>query len=352
VTVLERARVGEEAASTAAAGMLGAQLEAHPVERMQALCVASRQRFPDFVANITELGACDVELRITGALRIAYDLPALAALGEDVAVQRSRDLEAELITAADVQQMEPALAPVAGAALFRGDGIVEPRELLRATLAAAISAGARFEESCEARALAIDARGEVDGVVHERGRAKADVVVLAAGSWSSRIEGVDKAGLHLPLVEPVRGQMIEIACQEQPLRHIVEGPVAYLSPRADGRVLVGSTVEHVGFERAVTLGAVARLAAEAVRMVPSLESAELRRTWCGFRAATPDGLPIFDRIGGLVVATGHYRNGVVLAPITADIVVALALGEATPCDISIFSIDRFKQEEVTHGHVS
>lgn len=351
VVVLDRRRVGEDAASTAAAGMLGAQIEAHPVAAMQALCVASRGRYADFVAEICELSGKQVEHRVTGALRVAYDLDQLALLGEDVGVQRERGLDAELLTSAQVAQLEPALAPVAGAAFFRHDGVVEPRALLVATREAAERAGARFVEACDVRALSFDSHGVVNGVVHAEGRHAADVVVLAAGSWSTRIEGVERVGMALEHVEPVRGQMIEIVCAEPLLAHVVEGPAAYLSPRADGRLLIGSTVEHVGFERAVTLGAVAQLSTEALRMVPALETAKLGRTWCGFRAAAPDGLPILDRVGGLVVATGHFRNGVVLAPLTAEIVAAQVLSEALPCDISAFSLNRLTELEVTRGHV-
>ncbi len=351
VIVLERSTVGEHGASAAAAGILGAQLEAHPVAHMQSLCVASRKRYPSFVAEITELGGVSVELRRTGAMRLAYGAPALAELREDVRVQRGRGLEAAVLTAEDVRRMEPVLAPVAGAAYYCGDGVVDPVQLLQATRAAAVRAGVRFEEGQDVRALSFDDHADVTGVALRSGHRAADLVVLAAGSWSTRIEGVERVGLPIPTVEPVRGQMIEMVCAQQPLHHVVQGPAAYLSPRADGRLLLGATVERVGFERAVTVGAVSELTAAAVAMVPSLGSARLARTWCGFRAGTPDGLPIFARAGRLVVATGHYRNGIVLAPITADIVTALALDEPLPCDVSSFSIERFKQE-VARGHIS
>jgi glycine oxidase len=363
VTVLERGRIGDKAASTAAAGMLGAQIEAHPVEGMQALCVASRALYPEFVAAVSELGGIDVELRPTGALRVAYDAAWMAELEEDVAEQRRRGLEAEILDAEAVARLEPALAPTVGAARYRADGVVEPRDLLAATCAAARAKGAVFEESCEVLGLSFDPSGAIDGVELAEGPRRADVVVLAAGSWSSRIRGLDGV-LPPSAVEPVRGQMIEIHCEEPPLRGIVSGPDAYLSPRLDGRLLVGSTVEHVGFRHAVTLGALGRLSSEAVRMVPALEAGELRRTWSGLRASTPDGLPIFGRRDKLVVATGHYRNGIVLAPITAEIVTALVTGATQlPFDVAPFSLERLeagglkksgraKNEEAARGHVS
>lgn len=347
VTVIERDRVGEGAASTAAAGILGAQLEAHPVAHMQALCVESRERYAELVREVGELADCHVELSFCGSLRVAFDALELTALGDDVRLQHERNYEAQLLDAAEVAALEPSLSAVAGGALFASDGIVDPRELLRAVHRAATAAGAKFLEGREARALTFDANGEVSGIQLDDGQREADLLILAAGSWSTRIEGVERILAH-PTVAPVRGQMLELSCAEQPLRRVVEGPGAYMSPRADGRVLVGSTMERVGFERAVTAGAVARLTSAAIRMVPQLEHATLRGSWCGFRAATPDGLPIFGRVGKLVVATGHFRNGIVLAPITADVVTALALGDAPPIDITAFSIERFD----TDGHLS
>lgn len=355
VTVLERATVGEDAASTAAAGMLGAQIEAHAVPAMQALCVQSRDVYPAFVEAVATESGCPVELRQTGALRVAYDEATLDLIREDVALQHQRGLEARTVTGDEVARMEPRLSRVRGAGLFVRDGVVEPRQLLHATRVAAANAGACFEERREVCGLSFSDRGEVDGVVTATGEpVRADVVVIAAGSWSTRIDGVERLGVTRSAVQPVRGQMIELAAAEPWLGRIVEGPVAYLSPREDGRMLVGSTVERVGFARAVTAGAIARLLAEAIRMVPDLESAEILRTWCGFRAEAPDGLPILDRRGNVIFATGHYRNGIVLAPVTAAVVASLARGEAPEVDVSAYSVARLGdlREERTSGHVS
>lgn len=348
VTVLERATAGTDAASTAAAGMLGAQIEAHALPGMQALCVQSREAYPAFVREVAAASGCPIEHRRTGALRVAYDEATLAAITADVAVQHERGLEARVLTTVEVAAIEPRLAPVCGAALFDGDGVVEPRELLAATRVAAARAGVTFEEGRDVRAFSFDARGEVDGVVTAaKEQVRADLVVVAAGSWSTRIDGIERLGLATTAVEPVRGQMIELSMAEPWLGRIVEGPDAYLSPRRDGRMLVGSTVEHVGFARAVTAGAIARLLGEAIRMVPDLEGAELLQTWCGFRAEASDGLPILDRRGNVILATGHYRNGIVLAPVTAAVVAALALGQAPPVDISAYSVARLSDVRVS-----
>lgn len=357
VTVLERGRIGEHAASTAAAGMLGAQLEAHPVASMQALCVESRARYAAFVAEVGALGGGDVELRFCGALRVAATRAELDAIERDASLQVARGYDVELLDDRGVAATEPSLTGMVGGALYRGDGIVEPRTLLAAVRAAAAQVGVRFEERCDVRAFTFDPRGRIDGVQLADDTRRADRIVLAAGSWSTRIEGVDRV-LAPPTVEPVRGQMLEL--RDEPfLRCVVEGAGAYLSPRRDGRVLVGSTMERVGFERAVTAGAAADLLAAAVRMVPRLAGAQLTDQWCGFRAATPDGLPIFGRADDLVVATGHFRNGIVLAPISAEVVTALVLEESPPVDITPFSIERFsssreirREQERQHGHVS
>ncbi len=359
VTLLERSGVGEEAASVAAAGMLSAQIDAHPIPAMQALCLASRDQYAAFVHELTELTGVLVELRPAGALSVAYGERRRGVLAELVAEQVAAGLQARMLTPRETAAIAPLLSPVIGAAHFVREAVVEPRTLLEATRRAAERAGVRLSTGAAVHALSFDAEGEVDGVVttaHER--LSADLVVVAAGSWSTRIEGISRLGLAPTAVEPVRGQMIELELDEPWLGPTVDGPVAYLSPREDGRMLVGSTVERVGYERAVTAGAVARLLTEAIRMVPSLESARLKETWCGFRAATRDQLPILDRVGKVVLATGHYRNGIVLAPITADVVVALAAGEAPPLDITPFGLARLvearpsAQQEERHGHVS
>jgi glycine oxidase len=164
-------------------------------------------------------------------------------------------------------------------------------------------------------------------------------VVLTAGSWSTLVEGTT---LPADAVRPARGQIVEVTTEAPLLHRLVYGPGCYMSPRDDGRVLIGSTVEFVGFRPGVPAGAVQALLAAAIRVVPALADASLSRAWSCFRPATPDELPLLGRtsVDGLFVATGHFRNGIVLTPITAEIVAAAVAGEEPPFDVAAFSAGR------------
>jgi glycine oxidase len=327
VVLIERADFGVDAASSAAAGILGVQLERHADPAMQALCIASRARYD---AWLLTLGDGDVGFRARGSMRLAFDDASATALATEVDTQRVAGLDALLLDGDGARAREPALSPrVVAAACFGGDALIDPPLLLASTRAAAERHGVVL------RTRDPVARVTPDGVTLEDGEQLcADVVVDAAGSWATRIGALD---LDPDAVRPARGQMLELTAGAPPIRSALEGPDAYLSPRDDGRVLIGSTVELVGFERAVTAGAVQELLAGAVAMVPSLASARFTGSWCGFRALTRDELPAIGRVApNVVLASGHHRNGVLLAPITADIVTALIYQEPPPVDITAF----------------
>ncbi|HZO11949.1 MAG TPA: glycine oxidase ThiO [Polyangiaceae bacterium] len=324
VTVLESTTFAARAASTRAAGILGAQLASHGDAAMLRLCVASRDRYPAWVES---LGA-DVGYRRSGTLLVAFEPHALVA---KVEAQRRAGLDAQWLDAHALRELEPSLSDaLAGGAFFADDGIVDPPRLLEATRIAAMKAGARFRTEAPVE------RVFPGGVqLADETCLQGDEVVIAAGSWSGLLDVA-------PSIEPARGQMIELRMPEPCVGRVVEGPSAYLSPRADGRVLVGSTVERVGFEEGVTAGAVSSLLRGAIELVPALAGAQLTNTWSGFRAVTPDELPILGRAApGIVIATGHFRDGILLAPITADIVAALIYGEPPPVDLEPFAVSRF-----------
>jgi glycine oxidase len=336
VTMLERSTFAEDAASSAAAGILGGQLERHPNAAMQGLCIASRSRYGDW---LSQLGG-DVGYRRSGSMRVAFDAAAAAELEQEVLAQRHDGLDATMLHAAHVREVEPALsAEVVAAAQYVGDAVIDPPRLLMATRRAAEEAGAVLRTGAHVQRLLLD---DV-GVVLEGGeQVFADVVVDCAGSWASLIGALPELGFAEDVVRPARGQMLELTAEGPLFSHVLDGPTAYLSPRSDGRVLVGSTVEMVGFERAVTAGATQQLLAGALRLVPALASARLSDSWCGFRALTDDALPAIGKIADRVlVATGHFRNGVLLAPITADIVTSLVYDEPSPIDLEPFQPRRF-----------
>jgi glycine oxidase len=337
VVVVERAAFGEDAASRAAAGML--QIEAHASLAMRRLCAASRQRYPALIAELEARSGLNTGYRQSGGLSLAFEEVSRAEVEREIALHREIGIAARWLDTAEARASEPGLAPsLIGAALYDDDAVVDPPRLLDAARRAAEDAGAKIV--CGVEVLAIEAAGDrVAGIRTSAGTVAAGGVVLAAGSWSATIPG---SGLLAGAVEPMRGQMIEVRLPTPPIDRLVVAPGAYLSPRLDGRVLVGATVERVGFDAAVTAGAAARLLAAAIAAVPALEGARLSAHWCGFRPRTADELPALGPgpLDGLVIATGHFRSGVVLAPITAEIVTALVLGEPSLVDLAPFSPSR------------
>src|SRR6478735_5429018 len=315
--VLERSVPGAEA-SSAAAGILGAQAEAHAPGPMTDLCLASRAR---------------------------YQKLAVTKLKQGVAWQRKHRLSLEQLATRELTALEPALSEkLSGGVRFAADCRVEPRALLRALHIAALARGVHFRSGAFVRRIALE-DGRAVGVVLDDGHElRAKNVLVAAGSWTSLIDGL---GIPAGRVIPARGQIIELELPTPPLSHVVFGPGAYLVPRDDGRVLIGSTLEFVGYEREVTAGAVRDLLRNATALVPALERAALRGTWSNFRPYTNDELPLLGptQIPGLFLSTGHYRNGILLAPISAEIVRAAILGRRAPV-----AIEAFRPERGLAGH--
>jgi glycine oxidase len=342
--VLERSVPGAEA-SSAAAGILGAQAEAHGPGPMTELCLASRARYAKFAQTLSAETRIDVGYRACGVLRVGFERARVAELTREAAWQSKRRLAVERLAARDLAALEPALSPkISGGVRFAGDARVEPRALLRALHIAALARGVRFQSGAFVRRVAISDGRAVGVVLDDGSELRAKNVLVAAGSWTSLIDGL---GLPPGRVIPARGQIIELELPTPPLSHVVFGPGAYLVPRDDGRLLIGSTLEFVGYEREVTAGAVRDLLVHATALVPALERAALRGTWSNFRPYTKDHLPLLGstQIPGLFLSTGHYRNGILLAPISAEIVRAAVLGQRPP-----LAIEAFRPERGLSGH--
>ena len=339
--VFERSVPGAEA-SSAAAGILGAQAEAHAPGPLVELCLASRALFPELSQRLRESAGIDVEYRRSGVLRLALDDDALASLRAEVVWQRERGLEVEVLGPSDLRDHATYLSPEArGGVLFRDDARIDPPRYLRALRIAAEREGARFSSGHLVRRVSV-ASGKATGIELESGeRIAAGAVVVAAGSWSGLVEGGE---VGRGVIRPARGQIVELETPSPLVERVIFGPGAYLSPRDDGRLLVGSTLEFVGFERAVTAGAVSELLAAAIAIVPGLAGAEFRRAWSSFRPYTRDELPLIcpALVDGLFLATGHYRNGILLSPITGSIVAALIANEPPPIDVSAFAMRSFE----------
>jgi glycine oxidase len=342
VTVLERSVPGAEA-SSAAAGMLGAQVEAHRDDAMFRLCLESRRRFPAWAASLREETGIDVELRPSGILRVAVSPAEHRELTARVAFQVEGGLGARVIDADSLASIEPRLASgLAGGVWFEDDARVDPPSLLRALRIAAERRGAKFVSGATVRRLIVEGQRARGALLDDGRPMHADHVVVAAGSWSSSIEGLALPGAG---VRPARGQIVLVRTPVPILSTVVFGSGAYLCPRDDGRVLIGSTLEFVGFRRGVTAGAIERLLRAAIELVPGLEDADFDSAWSSFRPYTEDELPLLGPSGveGLSLATGHYRNGILLAPITGEIVSALARGAPPPVDLTPFSFRRFER---------
>jgi len=337
VTVLERSVPGAEA-SSAAAGILGAQVEAHHPGPMTELGLASRKLYAGFVGELERASGIAIGYRRSGVLKVAYAAAAVSKLERAWAWQKKAKLPLRKLSRRELGSREPALSTELGGGLwFEDDATLEPRALLPALRVAAEKAGARFQSGSFVKRVA-EQGGRASGVELDDGSVvKGSHVVLAAGSWTSLVSQAQALR-----VVPARGQIVELATSVPLLSSIVFGPDCYLVPRADGRMLIGSTLEFVGFKREVTAGAVAKLLAAAIRLVPGLAEAELRQHWSSFRPYTADELPLLgpSATPGLVFMSGHYRNGILLAPISAKIVAACVLGEKPPLDLAPFLPDR------------
>lgn len=332
VLVLERSVPGAEA-SSAAGGILSPGVEAEPGP-FHDLCTSSLDRFPAFAAEVERLSGMWVGYRAAGTLEVALDDRVAQVLaGRAVQLERA-GVAVEPLDGEAARRLEPALAPQArGALYFPGEASVDPRLLGRALHLAAARAGARFVGGT-VRGI-VESGGRVSGVDHESGRIAAPAVVLAAGAWSMQV-----AGNALPpgAVRPVRGQIAVLDTRPPLLTRVIFSDKGYVVPRPDGRILCGATMEEAGFERSVTAGGLLHALSLAVEIAPALAAAPVVESWSNFRPATPDGLPILGRgaVEGLFYAAGHYRNGVLLAPITADTVADAVLGRASPVDLSPF----------------
>jgi glycine oxidase len=237
-------------------------------------------------------------------------------------------------------KLEPELSSrVSGGVHFAADSRVDPKALLRALHIAALGRGVHFQSGVFVRRIKLTADRATGVVLDDGSELQARNVVVAAGSWTSLIDGL---GLPAGRVIPARGQIVELELPAPPLSRVVFGPGAYLVPRDDGRILIGSTVEFVGYQREVTAGAVRDLLTHAIALVPSLERAALSASWSNFRPYTRDELPLLgaSKIPGLFLSTGHYRNGILLAPISAEIVRAAVLGQRAPVGLAAFSPER------------
>ena len=318
VTLLERSVPGAEA-SSAAAGILGAQVESHAAPALRSMFVEARSLYAGWAEALRATTGVDIGYRKTGVLRVAFDDDEASALEREAIAQRALGFAVELLAASEVSRVEPEVSRSATAGLyFPDDAQVDPRALLRALVVAIAQGGVRQRSGALVRSIRIEG-GVCRGVVLDEGPMDSDAVVLAAGSWSSLIPGVPAS---LPTVTPARGQIVLLEERPPTVRHIVFGPQGYVVPRGDGRVLCGSTLEHVGFVNEVTAGGVSAILARSLELVPRLAVATFADAWASFRPQSSSERPLLgpSPIPGLFLATGHHRNGILLAKLSANAV--------------------------------
>jgi glycine oxidase len=341
VTVVDEAP--GRGASWAAAGMLAPVTEVHYGERpLLALNLAAAARWPSFAAEVEEASGQPVGYRPGGTLAVARDADDNAALEDLYQFQLRCGLEVERLRSRECRQLEPGLAPsIRGGVLAAGDHQVDNRALVEALLVACQRSGVRLVSGRVAE-LSVDG-DRVTGVVAGGERVPSGVVVLAAGCWSGGVGGL--AAEALPPVRPVKGQLLYLRGPAgQPLcSRNVRGLEVYVVPRGDGRVVVGATVEEQGFDTTMTAGAVHDLLRAALELLPDAAELELAETVVGLRPGSPDNAPMLGPAGpdGLVVATGHYRNGILLTPVTADAIAELLATGRVPEAIAPFGPGRF-----------
>ncbi len=344
VSVFDRGKAGA-GASHAAAGMLAACCEAEPGEEaLVALGRDSQARWPGFAEELLRVSGIDVELRREGTIVLALTADDQATLAHGLVFQQKLGLPLEWISAAATRAKEPHLAgKIAGAVFSPQDHQVDNRKLAAALRIAAEAAGAKIHEQRPVKEISVQG-GRANGVVFEDGtRADADIVVLAAGAWSRSVGGLPPD--RRPPVRPVKGQMLSLRMDAAaPLRnHVLWAPGAYLVPRLDGRLINGGTVEEKGFDETITAGGMLTLLEAAWRAIPGIEELPIDEIWVGHRPGSRDDAPILGRapLDNLFYATGHHRNGILLAPVTADAMAKLILDDVTEPAIKPFGLERF-----------
>jgi glycine oxidase len=336
-------------AARVAAGMLAAVTELHYGEQtLLGLNLASARRYPDFAAELTEASGQDLGYRRCGTLAVAMDADDRAHLRELHALQHRSGLESEWLSGRECRRLEPMLAPgVRGGLRVDGDHQIDPRRLAKALVTACERAGVEFHRTWAERLTVV--RDRAAGVLTTGGeQLGAGQVVLAAGSLSGKLPGVPAD--VLPPVRPVKGQVLRLTVPKRyapflsrTVRAVVRGSQVYLVPRENGELVVGATSEELGWDTTVTAGGVYELLRDAHELVPGITELPLTETRAGLRPGSPDNAPLLGptALDGLLVATGHYRNGVLLTPVTGDAMAHVLTTGELPEEARPFAPGRF-----------
>ncbi len=348
VSIYERNQAGR-AASWAAAGMLAPHAEVHFEEReLLNMGVQSCRMYPEWVAELETDSRMNVGYRAEGTLIVGVDRDDARELEHLYESQKLLDLKVEWITGREAREMEPLLSPKITAAIWsKDDHQVDNRAMVEALIRAYQNAdGILHEDTSVGKIEIVD--GKAKGIWVKDNLEEADVIVLAAGCWSNDIDGLPEA--VQPPVRPVKGQMLALQMEEGiVLEKVIRAPRAkyptdvYLVPKDDGRLVIGATSEEMGFDTRLTAGGLFELLRGTWEAVPGIYDLPVIETWAGLRPGSRDNAPILGETGveNLIMATGHYRNGILLTPITAREIAALILTGETSENIAHFQLSRF-----------
>jgi glycine oxidase len=342
ILVLDAARAGE-GTSRVSAGMIAPIAEAGFEDpHFIRFARLSRERYRSFVAELSGDAGTTVRLDEEGSIIIAIHRDDVEAMRRVFDYRRAANLPVEWLTGTQAREIEPALTPRVSAAMWIAyDGQVNPRVLLPALVRACTQRGVELREGVAVSRIVIE-NDAVRGVEANGERIDADVVVLAAGAWSAKIGGMPDD--VVPAVRPVRGQILRLVrMPDFSMTHVVRGPRAYLLPKDDGTVVVGATQEEAGFDATPTAGGIKTILENAWEMVPSIYDLPIERVEVGLRPGTRDHLPLIGptRIRGLILATGHFRHGILFAPTTADAICAGIISGNFGDEVAAFAPNRF-----------
>jgi glycine oxidase len=343
VGVYDRQQPGQEA-SWASAGIISPAPENPGQIAVVELAKRSAALYPEFVAQVEEISGQTTGYRPKGTLEALFSHDTKAELSTIIALHHGLGLKAEPLRAEDARELEPALSEDVAAAVLRPvEASIDNRALTAALLEAARRSGAELFPGTGAKAIWREG-GTCRGLVLQNEHVEAKWTVIAAGCFSGTIEGV----AHFAPVRPAKGQMAALRSDDVKIERVLWSEKIYLVPRNDGRILVGATVEHAGFDKRVTAGGIEKILAAAIELAPSLKDARIEETWAGLRPDSQDHLPILGPtdLDGLVMATGHFRSGILLTPITARLVREWITEQRVSTDWDRFSPLRFQSAEV------
>jgi len=342
VGLFDRQQPGQEA-SWASAGILSPAPENPESVALVPLGKASLSLYPAFIAQIEEVSGMSTGFRAKGTLEALFSHDTKAELSTIIALHHGLGLKAEPLRAEDARELEPALSEEVKAAVLRPDECsVDNRALTIAVLDAARRSGAEISSGNGAKAIWREG-GRCRGLILQNEKVEAAWTIIAAGSFSAAIEGV---AAYAP-VRPAKGQIVALRAEDLEIERVLWSEHIYLVPRNDGRILAGATVEYVGFDKRTTAGGIEKILSAAIELAPGLANARVEETWAGLRPDSPDHLPILGPtdLEGLLMATGHFRSGILLTPITARLIREWITEQKVSLDWDRFSPLRFQTQK-------